>query len=107
VLPDRTSTSLHDHGGSAGAFTVTSGCLAEMRPIGKHLERDLVTAGKTRRFDAGHIPDVGNPFGSPAVSVHVYSPPLTGQRYYEHADDQLVDIDAPADERSAPIELAA
>ena len=42
---------------------------------------------------------MGNPFGVPAVSVHVYSPPLRMQRYYDFADGELIEIAAmPADD---------
>jgi hypothetical protein len=98
--PSGTSTALHDHGGSYGAFYVTRGCLAEQLPIDGALRRAVVPAGQSRAFDAGHVHDVGNPFGSPAVSVHVYSPPLCTQRYYDYVGGGLVEIaEVPADDR--------
>ena len=76
------STTLHDHGGSSGAFSVVSGRLHEYAPGGH--ER-VVTAGGLRSFGPRHVHDVYNPYPSPAVSVHVYSPPLTLMSYYDEA----------------------
>ena len=73
------STTLHDHGGSAGAFTAVSGRIREYLASGR--EHD-VAAGSTRSFGAHHIHDVYNPYAEPAVSVHAYSPPLTEMSYY-------------------------
>jgi len=74
------STTLHDHGGSAGAFTVVQGTLREYLPSGEEQE---LTAGNTRTFGAEHIHDVYNPYREAAVSVHAYSPPLSLMSYYE------------------------
>jgi predicted metal-dependent enzyme (double-stranded beta helix superfamily) len=77
---------LHDHGGSAGALRVVSGQLVETAT-------DLDTPGRlrSRRLDAGDIiavpanrvHEVWNPQPSPAVSVHVYSPPLGQMTFYD------------------------
>ena len=74
------STTLHDHGNSAGAFTVVRGALREYLPSGREHE---VTAGNTRSFGARHVHDVYNPYPEAAVSVHAYSPPLSEMSYYE------------------------
>ena len=73
------STTLHDHGGSAGAFTAVSGRIREYMASGREYD---VAAGSTRSFGARHIHDVYNPYAEPAVSVHAYSPPLTEMSYY-------------------------
>lgn len=73
------STTLHDHGGSAGAFTGVSGRIREYLASGRESD---IAAGTTRSFGARHIHDVYNPYAEPAVSVHAYSPPLTEMSYY-------------------------
>jgi hypothetical protein len=76
------STTLHDHGGSAGAFTAVSGRVREYLASGREYD---IAAGSTRSFGARHIHDVYNPYAEPAVSVHAYSPPLTEMSYYAQA----------------------
>jgi hypothetical protein len=98
--PAGTSTALHDHGDSSGAFRVIRGCLVEQLPMDGALRQSVVPTGHTRTFGAQHVHDVGNPFGSTAVSVHAYSPPLHTQRYYDYRADGLVEIaEVPADDR--------
>ena len=64
------------------------------------LRRSVVPTGDTRTFGTQHVHDVGNPFGSTAVSVHAYSPPLQTQRYYDYRSGGLVEIaEVPADDR--------
>jgi hypothetical protein len=81
-------TALHDHGGSAGAFSVVSGELAEAvfvptgRGAGTLKERRHV-ARRTVGFDAAHVHDVRNMSVRPAVSVHAYSRPLTSMTFYD------------------------
>lgn len=86
-LPSQ-GTQLHDHGGSAGAFTVVTGELAEAtyaargpRP-GRLRERRHAT-GSSVGFDARYVHDVRNLSDQPAVSVHAYSSPLTSMTYYD------------------------
>ena len=76
------STTLHDHGRSAGAFTVVSGRLREFFVSGKEID---VRAGESRKFGAGYVHDVYNPHPEPAFSIHAYSPPLTEMSYYSIA----------------------
>ncbi|WP_433469158.1 cysteine dioxygenase [Spirillospora sp. CA-128828] len=89
------STGFHDHGGSAGAFAVALGTLEEDRVRAR---RD-VGAGQSHAFGPGYVHDVRNTSGAPAVSVHVYSPPLATMRRYDvDADGELVRL---ADESAA------
>jgi hypothetical protein len=78
-------TDLHDHGGSAGAFTVLDGCLVEQTPS-RHLPGGLAERGygprATRRFGPHHVHRMVNAGTVPAVSVHVYSPALTRMTRY-------------------------
>ncbi|QXV56943.1 cysteine dioxygenase family protein [Amycolatopsis sp. TNS106] len=77
-------TLLHDHGGSSGAFAVIDGELLE--------DFGSVTGGKltTRRHRAGggaffgprYLHNLVAANAVPAVSIHVYSPPLTSMNFY-------------------------
>jgi len=82
-LPSQ-GTELHDHGGSAGAFTVLSGELAEAihRP-GRGLLERARPAGESVGFGPRYVHDVRNLSDRPAVSVHAYSAPLTTMTYYD------------------------
>jgi hypothetical protein len=89
-LPSQ-ATQLHDHGGSAGAFTVISGQLSELvyRPKGtgpECLHEFSRTAGDSVGFGQHYVHDVRNLSDEPAVSVHAYSRPLTRMSFYELAD---------------------
>jgi quercetin dioxygenase-like cupin family protein len=77
-------TGFHDHGTSAGAFTVASGVLREQAaPDGRPEQpgRSL-RPGAVRSFGPGYVHDVRNESAGPAVSVHAYSPPLSSMRRY-------------------------
>jgi quercetin dioxygenase-like cupin family protein len=80
------ATGFHDHGESEGAFTVALGTLEEH---GVAAER-TVRAGESWSFGRDYIHDVRNTSSAPAVSVHIYSPPLSTMRRYELIDDRLV-----------------
>lgn len=86
-LPSQ-ATQLHDHGGSAGAFTVITGELDEAvyvhagRGAGGLRERAHHT-GSSVGFDARYVHDVRNTSIAPAVSVHAYSRPLTSMTFYD------------------------
>jgi hypothetical protein len=78
----------HDHGGSSGVFAVTAGALAE-----RYRGADAVSiasrtfeVGQHGTFGPNHIHDVLHVNGRPAVSVHAYSPPLTGLTFYDRSE---------------------
>jgi hypothetical protein len=79
------STDLHDHGGSAGAFTVLDGRVTEQLPIGRSEVR-LVERGygvsATREFGPRHVHRIVNHGPVPAVSLHIYAPALTRMTRY-------------------------
>jgi predicted metal-dependent enzyme (double-stranded beta helix superfamily) len=85
-------TDLHDHGGSAGAFQVVAGVLAEDSVTQTHVlpsraaprvtVREL-SEGIGRRFGTRHIHRITNRSDRPAVSVHVYGPALTSMTRYQ------------------------
>jgi uncharacterized cupin superfamily protein len=89
---------LHDHGGSRGALHVISGSLIETIPWRDDrgeviLARREAHAGDTLAFGAGHVHDVRNGAAVHALSLHVYSPPLTSMIYYDRSDDRLIPRD--------------
>jgi predicted metal-dependent enzyme (double-stranded beta helix superfamily) len=77
------ATTLHDHGPSAAAFTVVRGELAEAR-----VDQDgwwssyRRGTGSTTAMPRGLVHDVYGAGTGPAVSIHSYSPPLTGMNFY-------------------------
>jgi hypothetical protein len=54
------------------------------------LARREVHAGVTLSFGAGHVHDVRNEAAEHAMSLHVYSPPLTSMNYYDQSGDHLI-----------------
>jgi predicted metal-dependent enzyme (double-stranded beta helix superfamily) len=91
------ATGFHDHGGSAGAFSVVWGTLMEQRVVGGVTTGQVlakpVTAGATRSFGPRYIHDVRNAASSAvAVSVHAYSPPLPRMTRYELTPAGLVTL---------------
>lgn len=82
--PSGGSLDLHDHGGSAGAFSVVSGQLDEATVVsGANVVRSIA-AGETAAFAADRVHAIANRGSAVATSVHVYSPPLSTMIYYEH-----------------------
>lgn len=77
-------TGFHDHGGSAGAFVVARGSLRERTAPGGRPGplRPALGPGAVTTFGPRYLHDVRNDSASAAVSVHVYSPPLTSMRRY-------------------------
>ena len=77
---------MHDHGGSAGAFSVVSGELDEAAiEAGVKVMRTF-GPGDTAAFGASRVHAVANRGDGVATSVHVYSPPLSTMIYYESDD---------------------
>lgn len=77
-------TDLHDHAGSAGAFTIVSGVLTE-RVIRDRTEvTHPVTVGQTRVFGPRYVHQVRNAGPDPAVSIHVYRPERAGMTIYRY-----------------------
>jgi predicted metal-dependent enzyme (double-stranded beta helix superfamily) len=113
------ATGFHDHGESRGAFAVALGTLEEHSPRvreesagrpdteGAGLTRSAaptgrttlvrssartVRAGESSAFGTDHVHDVRNASDAPAVSVHVYSPPLSTMNRYELTEGGLVSL---------------
>ena len=85
--PAGTILDLHDHGGSAGAFTVVSGQLDETIVIDGRVEHQRYESGQTASFGPALVHAVANRGTGLATSVHVYSPPLEVMDYYDSNDD--------------------
>jgi hypothetical protein len=80
------ATGFHDHGGAWGAFAVALGSLQEHDLAGTR----TFSTGEVRGFGARHVHDVRNTSTAPAVSVHVYSPPLSVMNRYDLTESGLV-----------------
>ncbi len=79
------SSDWHDHGGSSGAMRVTQGSLRETHRAkdGVGVRESIFTPGGVGSFGTDYVHDVVHETGEPAVSIHAYSPPLSGLTYYE------------------------
>jgi predicted metal-dependent enzyme (double-stranded beta helix superfamily) len=71
------SVSLHDHGPSAGALVVLEGELTEVTVGQGHPQRAILAEGTVQTLEVGLVHDVLNEGTRDAVSLHVYSPPLS------------------------------
>ena len=84
-LPEQ-GTPLHDHGTSAGAFTVVRGTLTEKvfaaGRSGVSESCSDLTAGRVRHFGPHYVHQVTNTQAEPAISVHVYTPGLSWMNTY-------------------------
>jgi hypothetical protein len=97
------SSDFHDHGGSSGAWSVTAGELYEAFRAPDHLsvfDRNL-RAGDHGAFGPEHVHDVIYEAGTPAVSIHAYSPPLSGLAVYDRTRFGFVARDFVTEERRA------
>jgi quercetin dioxygenase-like cupin family protein len=84
-LPEQ-GTPLHDHGTSAGAFTVVQGALTERVVAagrsGVSESTSELTAGRVRHFGPHYVHQVTNTQSEPVISVHVYTPGLSWMNTY-------------------------
>jgi predicted metal-dependent enzyme (double-stranded beta helix superfamily) len=82
-------TGLHDHDVSSGGVRVVDGRLAEFRLVLGETTLDEVVYGPGEGFcfDASRIHDVRHTGTDPAVSLHVYSPPIWRMGFYEPGAD--------------------
>jgi predicted metal-dependent enzyme (double-stranded beta helix superfamily) len=85
-------TGYHDHAGSHGAVAVVEGAVREERPTWNGAPR-VREAGTDEAFafseaDIHRVYAVGT---EPAVTVHVYSPPLEAMTVYRELEDGTVE----------------
>jgi predicted metal-dependent enzyme (double-stranded beta helix superfamily) len=88
---DDHDTGFHDHDVSCGAVAVVSGAICEQRLVlgGPPRER-TVAAGATFHFSASDIHRVRHTGCDPAVTLHVYSPPLLRMGAYAIGEDGVL-----------------
>lgn len=86
--PPGAATDWHDHGSSAGAFTVLDGQLTEHTFDGGLQLIDL-GVGDGKAFGAGYAHDVRNATDRPALSLHAYSPRLSSMTRFRFRGDRL------------------
>jgi hypothetical protein len=84
---------LHDHGGSIGVVRVAEGELAEAytdalrrRPLRSH----RILAGHDFMVPPSRIHEVWNPEHGTAISIHVYSPPLSAMTFFDPRPDHFL-----------------
>jgi predicted metal-dependent enzyme (double-stranded beta helix superfamily) len=101
-------TGFHDHDISCGAVSVVSGCVREERLTLDGPPTDkLVRAGGSFNFGASDIHRVRHAGDAPAVTLHVYSPPLLSMGAYVVGDDGRLERQAmPASEELRPMDAA-
>jgi hypothetical protein len=84
-------TDLHDHGGSAGAFTVVTGEITEeIVGLDGSLTRGNYAQGDGHSFGPHHVHRIVNISERPAVSIHAYGPGLRSMTRYRLAAGELV-----------------
>jgi quercetin dioxygenase-like cupin family protein len=91
--PAGTGLAMHDHDGSVAAVRVVSGTLRERYRDGDETVVRWLDAGDAHVLATDHVHEVINLHDSEAISVHVYSPPLT---------DMDFRVDPEIDLRTAP-----
>ena len=88
---DDHDTGFHDHDVSAGAVAVVGGRVCEERlAIGGEPRRRTFAAGEAFNFSPADIHRVRHGGSDPAVTLHVYSPPLSRMGAYEIDDDGVL-----------------
>ena len=84
-------TGFHDHYISGVGLCVAQGCVREdMMVYGSEPQSRLLREGATRQGGPGYIHRVNHDEGTPAVTVHVYSPRLDWVGQYRLAEDGVV-----------------
>ena len=84
-------TGFHDHDVSSGAVAVLGGAVREERlAIDGPPRRRTFAAGGSFHFSAADIHRVRHAGADPAVTLHVYSPPLLRMGAYEVGEDGVL-----------------
>jgi predicted metal-dependent enzyme (double-stranded beta helix superfamily) len=78
-------TGWHDHAGTSGVLVVVRGELEERVSVlnGVFTQVRHIPEGAARRMGRRQVHNLANVSLAPAVSIHVYSPPLGATRGYE------------------------
>lgn len=91
----RAELDLHDHGGARGVLHVADGELHEQyadRRSPHALRSRTVSAGTSITISASTVHAVANVGPADALSVHVYSPPLSTMTFYEASAGSLAAV---------------
>jgi predicted metal-dependent enzyme (double-stranded beta helix superfamily) len=102
-------TGLHDHGDSRGAVAVVRGSVHEERYVNRTLAHELeFAAGETLTFSPTVIHRVRHSGDEPAVTLHAYSPPLSGSSAYGiDRDGRWRGVSVADDEELRPVSPSA
>lgn len=101
--PSGSSVSPHDHGDAHGVLRVIEGELVDLRWSAGARSRRRLRAGDGARLPVGLVHDVLAPAG-PALSVHLYSPPLREMGFYDGDGMERLRVTAvDVDRRAVPI----
>jgi hypothetical protein len=85
------STGFHDHGDSSVGFCVAQGTLAEQHlRFAEPPKAETLVVGDGRAAGSDYIHCLEWETGEPALSVHVYSPPLAVVGQYRHDDNGVL-----------------
>ncbi len=88
---DEQDTGFHDHDVSAGAVAVVSGRVREERlSLGGAPRARTFVAGESFHFSPSDIHRVRHGGSAPAVTLHVYSPPLARMGAYAIGEDNVL-----------------
>ncbi|NOU89806.1 cysteine dioxygenase [Paenibacillus sp. LMG 31460] len=87
-IPASEATAIHNHGASIGSACLVKGTLVNTKyrldsegyPVAQ--TDDYIGSGEYFEAPCEQIHQLSNPFHEPAVSIHVYSPPLQGVTRY-------------------------
>ncbi|HST54488.1 MAG TPA: hypothetical protein VLJ42_01160 [Solirubrobacteraceae bacterium] len=106
---DDHDTGFHDHDVSAGGVSVVGGRVREERlTIGGASRNRVFVAGESFHFSAADIHRVRHAGSDPAVTLHVYSPPLLRMGAYVVGGDGVLERHSVSyGEELRPIESAA
>lgn len=99
--PFGTHVDPHDHGDSAAAISVVSGELLEVRWLGGTRRTRRLDPSSAVTVAPGVVHDVVGATDA-ALSVHVYSPPLSTMGFYDESGTKLLRVDPV--EHQAPVE---
>ncbi len=102
-------TGLHDHGDSRGAVAVVRGAVHEERYVNRKLAHEVeFAAGDTLTFSPAVIHRVRHSGKEPAVTLHAYSPPLSGSSAYAIGPEGLWrSVSVADDEELRPVSPSA
>jgi predicted metal-dependent enzyme (double-stranded beta helix superfamily) len=101
-LPGQT-TGFHDHDLSSVGITVAQGSVREWHlHLGAQPTDHVMSAGDSQEGPAGYIHQVAHEAGSPAVSLHAYSPPLAWVGQYREQGGRMLRLREPGRKRLLP-----